>query len=146
MQIDAYNYYWANWVLDYQSDKQLQVLENLLGEVTPGRLALLMLSTGALVTVLVLFFLFRGRTRTRQDPAARIYLAMCKRLEKVGFSRHLSEGPIDFARRVADQQATLEPHLFLATRAYITIADEPLPAEQRRAVLNLLRTEAAKVP
>jgi transglutaminase-like putative cysteine protease len=146
MRVDAFNYYWASWVLNYRGEKQLQVLKTLLGEVTPTRLIVLMLSTGVLVTVLVLLFLFRGRTRVKQTPAARIYLAMCKRLEKAGFVRHIAEGPIDFCRRVADQQPEWKPYLLSATRAYVAIAYESHPAEQRRVLLGSLRSEAAKVP
>jgi hypothetical protein len=146
LRADAFNYYWASWVLNYRGETQMRVLETLLGEVTASRLIVVMLSTGALICVFVLLFLFRGRIRVKPDPAARIYLAMCKRMEKAGYHRGVNEGAIDFARRVAAQQPKWKLHLLTATRAFVAIAYEPVGSEQRRSILKLLRAEAAKVP
>jgi hypothetical protein len=105
----------------------------------------LMLAVAGLVLLAVLWLLFRSRIRVRHDQASRIYLRMCKRLEKEGFVRGGAEGPIQFARRIAAQQPRWKIHMLAATRAYVALSYEPVSSDQRRSLLKLLRTEAGKV-
>ncbi len=145
MRMDALNYYWINWVLDFKGEKQLQVLKALLGEVTAPRLILLVLSVGAVVLSVITFLLFKSRRGSKQGPAEGVYFAMCRRLDKLGFHRHAGEGPMDFAHRIAAEQPQWKEHLLSASRAYASLAYEPLLPKQQQAILKLLRTEAARI-
>lgn len=145
MQLDAFNYYWATWVLDYDGDRQSNVLSKILGEVTALRVGLLLLGVGGCVLAIVSYGLMRGRGKPKLEPEVKIYLRLCKRLQKAGFERQLSEGPIEYARRIAELQPAWKKHLLAATRAFVSLSYEPLPADQRGVVLKQLRSEAFKV-
>ena len=145
LQMDAFSYYWSSWVLQYKGDKQSRVLQQLLGEVSPWRLATLILAVGALVLAVVAFDLLRGRGKPKAEAHVSVYLRLCKRLERAGYPRLPGEGAIDFARRIAEQQPKWKLPLLAATRAFVTLSYEPLPAEQKKAVMKQLRQEVFKV-
>lgn len=44
LQMDAMNYRWLNWVLSYDSERQFAFLQGLLGQVSPVRVALLLVA------------------------------------------------------------------------------------------------------
>ncbi len=145
LQMDAFNYYWTRWILDYEGERQLNVLKRLLGKITPWRIAALFIVVGAIVLALVAMGLLKGRRKTKSSPEIRLYLRLCQLLEKAGFKRLPHEGPIDFARRVTEQQPACKQHVLTATRAFVTLSYEPLPLEQKAAVLKQLRSEVFKV-
>ena len=65
---DYLDYRWQSWVLGYDNDMQLEMLGRWLDEVTPLRLAILMLLLiGGVLGLLLLFWLLT-QTRQRREP------------------------------------------------------------------------------
>ena len=145
LQFDAFNYYWNSWVLQYQDERQTSLLNTLLGGATPWRIAMFMLSVGGVLLLLVAYSLLQGRSKRRSTDEVKSYLRMCKRLEKAGFKRHMNEGAIDFAKRIAEQQPPWRNHLLAATRTFVTLSYEPLPKDQYRSTVKKLRKEIMQV-
>ncbi|ARN75920.1 transglutaminase TgpA family protein [Oceanicoccus sagamiensis] len=144
-QMDAFSFYWSSWVLQYKGQKQSQVLQKLLGEVSPWRVALLILGVGGIVLLFVAADLLKGRSRPKPAKEVQIYLNVCKRLERAGYKRLADEGAIDFAKRVAESDPSWKAHLLACTRAFVTLNYEPLPPDQRKAVLKQLRSESLRL-
>lgn len=143
LQLEAMNYHWTVWVLNYEGQLQFNVLKRLLGEVTPVRVAALVILTGLLV-----FVVMARRMIQRQEelpPEQRAYLAMCNALREVGYEREPSEGPIDFARRVAEYEPQWKAQLMGATRAYVDLSFAPLSEDQRKLVFRQLKAEVRKL-
>jgi protein-glutamine gamma-glutamyltransferase len=145
LQADALSYYWQSAILQYKRDQQFRALRALLGDVTPWRVASLFLGVGVLVMTLVAVNLFRGRGAKKVAPYERIYLRLCARLDRAGFKRHPQEGPIDFARRVTNDDPAWAKHLLVATRAFVTLAYEPVAKEQHKVLLKQLKRESLKI-
>lgn len=145
LQVDAFNYYWNSWVLQYQDERQTSFLKALLGGVSPWRIGIFILSIGGVLLLLVAYGLLKGRAKRNSTDEVKAYLKMCKRLEKAGFKRGEDEGAIDFAKRVAEQQRPWKNHLMAATRTFVTLSYEPLPENQYRAMLKKLRKEVTQV-
>jgi hypothetical protein len=143
LQVDAFNFYWSSWVLQYKDERQSKVLQSLLGEVTPWRLAAFMLSVGGGLLLIVAFSLLRGRIKPALAAEVKAYFRLCKRLEKAGYHRLTHEGPIDFARRVAEQHPPWKQPLLAATRAFVSLSYEPLSSTQQQLLLGQLRREVA---
>ncbi len=143
--MDAFSYYWASWVLGYDGERQFNVLKRLLGEVSPWRIATLLMAVGALVLAVVAFSQLRGRGKIQSSPEVKLYLGLCRSLEKAGFNRLPHEGPIDFARRIAEQPLSWKQHLLAATRSFVTLSYEQLPSEQKTVVMKQLRSEVFRV-
>ncbi|MBX2809631.1 MAG: DUF3488 and transglutaminase-like domain-containing protein [Cellvibrionaceae bacterium] len=80
---DSLNYRWQRWVLQYDQQRQSVLLQRVLGQVTPWRLALLLL-----VPVVILFALFAwwllGYKRRRQSRESVLFRQLCKRLARRG--------------------------------------------------------------
>jgi transglutaminase-like putative cysteine protease len=142
LQLDAFNYQWANLILQYRGEQQLKVLESLLGKVTPLRLGLMILGVGAAVLLLVALFLLKQSGSNKRALETKIYLRLCRSLERAGFVRKVGEGAIDFARRVAEQEPRWKARLLAVTRLYVQLCYQPLAAEQRKVVIKQLRKEA----
>ena len=146
LRLDAFDYYWASWVLQYKDERQSRVLKQLLGEVSPWRIALLLMGVGSLVFALVAWQLLKNSQGAQVSAEEKLYLKLCRRLARLGYPRQTGEGPTDYARRVAEQQPNLKPSINAATRAFITLNYQSVGAEQRKSLLKLLRFEIARVP
>lgn len=143
LRVEAVNYLWVKWVLDYQGETQLNVLKAVLGDITPARVAGFVLGVGALVLAAVAWQLKQGLPAL--TPEQRLYLGMCSALGKAGYVRRDNEGPIDYARRVAALQPAWKESLLTATRAFVTLSYASISPSQRKMVLKQLRSEALKL-
>ena len=92
--------------------EQENVLQKWLGEYSPLRIALLLLTVGG--GVLAVIALWHLRTlwysklwHSEYDELDRLYLKLCTKLEKAGVPRQQGEGPRDYANRVAEQRPEL---------------------------------------
>lgn len=101
--MDSINYAWARWVLNYDSDTQLSVLQNLLGELNIPRLLMLVAVAVSGFLGLVAALTLR-REKVSVDPASKAYQACCKALKKHGVERGEGETPDQFCQRVCVQQ------------------------------------------
>ncbi|HLF97247.1 MAG TPA: DUF3488 and transglutaminase-like domain-containing protein [Methylococcaceae bacterium] len=96
---------WQRWVLGYTTDSQNRLLE-WLGLADWRRLGLWLAAGVTAIGVLLSVFLLRRR-EPPADPALRLYRLYCRKLERLGLSRRASEGPLDFAARVAAERPEL---------------------------------------
>jgi hypothetical protein len=145
LQMDAFSYYWSSWVLQYKGRKQLDVMKYIMGEVTPWRVAGFLLLIGGFVLSMIAFNLLKGRRKPKAPLEVRIYLQVCDRLEQKGFKRNSYEGPVAFARKVAEIKPAWKKDLLAATRAFVTLTYEQLPPDQHAAVLNQLKSDASQL-
>ncbi|MCP4467891.1 MAG: DUF4129 domain-containing protein [Halieaceae bacterium] len=139
------NYYWANAVLGYKGQQQFEVLEKMLGAVTPWRIAALLLAVGGLLFALRALNFFRWQGKKKLPAEVRIYLSMCGALQRAGYSRGESEAPITYARRLAALNPAWKHSLLAATRLYVAISYEPAAALTRQSQIKLLRSEVLKL-
>lgn len=100
---DDVNNRWNLFVLQYDRERQSQLLERL-GFRDPDYrtlVTLLVLSVGAMMAVLAAMLLRRSRPRRERDPAVKLYRKLQRALEKRGVApRRPDEGPRDYAARV----------------------------------------------
>lgn len=111
LSLDSLNYQWAKWVLGYDKEQE-NILQKWLGEYSPLRIALLLLIVGGgVLTVIALWHLrtlwYSKLWHSEYDELDRIFLKLCKKLEKAGIPRYPGEGPRDYANRVAEQRPEL---------------------------------------
>jgi transglutaminase-like putative cysteine protease len=138
LQLDAVNYSWQLFVLNYDSDRQYQVLNEWLGEVTPQRVAALLFAFWGLVLIPVAIGLLRRGGRSRLEPATRLYYDFCRKLERHGLGRARGEAPGDYAMRVALER----PELAAEVRSISGLYDRLSYREEASAeALQLLRRQ-----
>jgi hypothetical protein len=95
---------------------------------------------GALLGLLTLLLL-RNRAVTRLPPALRIYGTFCNRLARVGLPRSPSEGPLEYAERVAASRADLAAEVRAIAQAFALLryADAPTGMSALRARVNAFK-------
>ena len=136
---DAANAYWSEWVLGYDTQLQLDLME-WLGFDNPRwgtLLAVLGAATVALLVLLTAYLAWRFRPRPT-DPASRCYQTACRRLAKISLHRAPEEGPTDFAHRVALFQPEVAKAVNEITRLYVKDRYEGGLADEE---MNRLRTQ-----
>lgn len=138
LRLDAMNYAWTRWVVNYRDETQVSLLQRLLGEISPWRLAGLLVGGGALVLALVaLAMLGRGRAPAA-PPEQKLYRQLCTRLARRGYPRPPGLAPGAYARWVLAEQPSWR-WLAEATECFDALSYRPLDAPQRRALLRRLR-------
>ena len=140
-QWDAANLTWVRWVMNYDSGLQASLLERILGEVSPLRIAVLVVVTGSGFGIVLFAFLFL-RNRKRDLPeTSLIYLQLCKKLNACGFSPLASETPRHFCERVILSRPELSASLLELLDLYECLAygDNLEVAERLRKAVNNFR-------
>jgi transglutaminase-like putative cysteine protease len=100
--VDAVANAWNQWVLSYNTQRQQQFLRNLGIDSSDWKtLSMLLLAGACAATLLAALFSLRTLLPGREDPVARAWERLCRKLARAGLARLPGEGPTDFARRVA---------------------------------------------
>lgn len=106
--VDALNFSWHRWVLNYQN-QQTDFLRSLIGEITPLRMALALLIPGALILGFVGFNL---RPRSNRDALVRAQHAFEKQAARLGHKRlpnqTLAQLALELKKGYSDLAANLE--------------------------------------
>ncbi len=104
---DTVNYSWTKWVLNYDTELQMELLENWLGGVSAWRIGLFVTLGGGLVMLIVALSLLSQRVKHKLHPVDKLYLRSARSLRRLGVERGDAEGVHDFAQRVANAQPKL---------------------------------------
>lgn len=111
---------WNQWVLGYDQRRQREVLTQL-GLRDPdwkAMTAIMAALCGALLLGLTAWALHR---RVRQDPVMRAWNRLSRKLGRIGLARKDSEGPADYARRIALARPELAKPLSRIAALYIDL-------------------------
>ena len=96
-----FEYRWNVLVLSYDASRQSEVLTDLLGEVTPTRIAVAVSIAGALAIGLAGLGVMLAAFRERRSPLLRATDAFCAGFASVGLTRAPEESPRRFGSRAA---------------------------------------------
>jgi transglutaminase-like putative cysteine protease len=141
--LDSLEHRWNVLVLAYDADRQSRVLRDLLGALTPLRVALGAAVAGGLALALpALFFLLRRGPR--RSPALRLLDALDAGLARSGLGRRTGEPPARWGERVARARPELAADLRALTGWVDAVLFGPSPAPEapvppalRRRLLRL---------
>ena len=115
---DQLNYSWHQFVLGYDNEVQMETLTTLLGEVTPQRLIIAILSVGGVVIALIALQLLFSQPPRRKDPVAKVYRRFCKKIAKSGITRREGEGVRDFSLRIISARPDLKRQVVEISELY----------------------------
>ncbi|OHC31690.1 MAG: transglutaminase [Pseudomonadales bacterium RIFCSPLOWO2_12_59_9] len=138
---DNLNYGWQRWVLGYQGEQQLQLLQRWFGRMDSQLLLLALVGGGGLLLGALALFLFKP-WRREQDPRLRQFLRFQGLLARHGVQRRPVEGPRAFALRAAVElpaQSAAIQHFAAAFEAQQYALSHSDPAALRRALATLRR-------
>lgn len=119
LMADYVDYLWFKNVVSFDKDQQSQLFKQILGEVTPRRIAILIAVVGGGVLLLMLFFIaINQRNAKPVDPVDRAYYRYLRMLQKKGLRRELGEGPNDFSVRVLNVYPKEEEKINIINNLY----------------------------
>lgn len=108
VQYDHLNYLWHVWVLDYDNERQFEVLSALLGEASVKRIAIFFLICGGTTLSLIAIGFWWRSPRRRERPAIKLFHRFERAvLRNTGIRRDTGEGAFDYARRIAERRPDL---------------------------------------
>ncbi len=102
---DSLEHRWNLWVVGYDQGRQGDLLEGVLGRITPARIAAAVLIGGGASLGLVAAVLFWRRRPPRGHPVERLFRRFCRGAASAGWRRDSAESPGAFIRRLADAGA-----------------------------------------
>ncbi|MES2674805.1 MAG: DUF3488 and transglutaminase-like domain-containing protein [Pseudomonadota bacterium] len=114
-QWDALNFRWIRWVMNYDSSLQSSLLNKLLHNVNPLRLALLILGAGGIAVMLIFAVLFFRSHHKKLSSIERstqlIYRQLAKKLKQCGVVPEPGETPRHLVLRAVNLRPDLAPVL-----------------------------------
>lgn len=129
---EAINNGWNQWVLGYNFERQLRLLTQLNPHLA-GRAWQLAIAILLLALALMAWLAWRGSERVKRDEASRLYAQFTARLARAGLARKATEGPQDYARRVA----IARPDLAQAARSISSLYERARYGGDRQALVAL---------
>jgi transglutaminase-like putative cysteine protease len=119
---DAINNSWNQWVLAYGPTRQAELLKRLgLKNIDWRGMTILLVIIIAIILFSYALWMFLRPYSSKSDPAQQLYLRFCKKLAQQGLTRHLSEGPLDFANRVKMDRPDLSHKIQQIVEIYLQI-------------------------
>jgi transglutaminase-like putative cysteine protease len=132
--VDAVANAWNQWVLSYNTQRQQQFLRNLGIDSSDWKtLSMLLLAGACAATLLAALFSLRTLLPGREDPVARAWARLCRKLARAGLARLPGEGPTDFARRVAIARPDLAAPVTDIADRYVRLRYRPPGPDQTDA-------------
>ncbi|MFM9836425.1 MAG: DUF3488 and DUF4129 domain-containing transglutaminase family protein [Methylophilaceae bacterium] len=115
---DTINNGWNQWVLGYDDQKQIDLLQKLTGrQFTEGELAIWMTIIAATVSVLLSLWLFNW-SKPKCTPVQKLYAQHIAWLKKHGIVPNKGEPAIDFAKRAGIQLPSQASQLLAIAECY----------------------------
>lgn len=138
-QWDALNFQWIRWVMNYDSSLQSSLLNGLLHNVNPLRLALLILGAAGIAVMLIFAVLFFRSHHKKLPPMERstqlIYQQLSKKLKQCGVMAQVGETP----RHLVLRAVRLRPDLAPALHRLIDLYEQLVYAENIAVLPHLAR-------
>lgn len=143
LRLDALDYAWNRWVVSYDEDLQLDLMNDFFGDDARSGLVWTLGIATATVFALVAFFMLRGGKVASRDPATRLYLLLAGDLAALGTRRQHGEGAGDYYRRVSLERPELATDMEKVTRMYEQLSYAPV--SQGNADAEILLAEFRRV-
>jgi transglutaminase-like putative cysteine protease len=122
LQVDAINYSWQLFVLQYDAATQRTLVEDWLGGVSKPRLVTAVVVVWCLLLVPPVLLLVWRRRGPSPDPVTRAYLQFCDKLGRAGLPRLPQEAPGAYARRVSIERPEFAPEVEAITHSFEELA------------------------
>ncbi|MDF2179403.1 DUF3488 and transglutaminase-like domain-containing protein [Aliiglaciecola sp. CAU 1673] len=134
------DYYWSRMVLGFDRQNQQALLRSILGQLTPGRLALFGLAVVALIALLLGLYQLKQWLPHRHAPATRYYQKALTMLAAQGIERPEWQGPQDFSE-VATAQLSPQAAVYFKqlSALYSSHQYRPASAQAQKQSLQKMR-------
>lgn len=127
MAWDAVNAGWNRWFLAYGPALQQRLFARLGLSGFRTAIIILTLSTVGLLALVSLWLAWRMRPQQTRDPVERAWLAVQRRLARIGLAPRIGEAPRPYCQRVTEQRPDLAEHLGILVDQWVALRYGPAP-------------------
>ena len=138
-QLDAIQYHWQRWVLGYDGESQMAFLQNVLGELSIGKIGLVIMGLFTSLALLWLLALGLLKPKAREALEQQLYRRFSQRLAKHGIQRSTGQTPQAFAQQAAQAIPQWQTAIHAFTQTYENLCY--LPESDRPALLQALKLQ-----
>lgn len=117
LRMEAFNYGWHRWVLNYHH-QQIGLLQNMLGGFTPLRLALFFLVPFILIIGFTTLMMLRQNRKVRVDRFDVLVISLSKAMESKGLKRGRGETVSNYCQRLSDVRPDMAASLASLAQCY----------------------------
>lgn len=93
LRYDVMAYQWQSFIVGFDNDRQINLLERWLGRVSADRYATVFLLAWALILVPLGLFMARSRKASKLSPEEQVFQRLCRKLGALGLARRPGETP-----------------------------------------------------
>lgn len=143
--LDRVEYQWVRWIVNYDTDRQWDILRKLFGSIDNQSLALVILLALAVPLIVVGLTTISWQRRQQLAAETKAYLRCCELLKARGLERKTGETPRDFAARVEQAAPEWGEWIRRVTECFQRASYEPVDAhgyQESLAELRRLRRQA----
>ena len=143
LRYDALTYRWQSWITGFNSETQLDLLQDWFGDVDPKKYVAILIGSWVLIMIPVAASLLLRRRVHPRPAAERYYLRFCRRLAERGVRREAGESPDAFAERASAALPEQREDIYRITGLYMQLAYLPVGADSYQQLLRQLKTAAS---
>ena len=101
---ESFEHRWNMFVVGYDTKRQSDTLQKLLGEVTPLRVALVLLLGGGISLILAGLSIFMQHKSKAMHPVVKLFQHFSNELSAKGLTRQAQESPMQFIQRIGSEK------------------------------------------
>lgn len=131
---------WNLFIIGYNSELQINLLEKLLGKITAFRIAMFLLAGAFLSTLFVAISLFMTSRDKKKHPVIKVFQHFSTRMAKQGLQRKPYESPAQFIENVCQHQ-NLDKHIYQPTVSLLNNLLYNPDASYTQETLNTLKNQ-----
>ncbi len=121
LTLDSLANAWNQTVLGYNFETQRALLTRAgLDDTSWRNLAIILIAATGVITLLIALITLRSRTGNR-DYALEAYRQFCEKAARAGIARRETEGPLDFAKRLAAARPAQASAIDAITQRYVAL-------------------------
>lgn len=133
-------FYWSRWVVEYDDEKQQQLLEMLLGKLTGTKVMGFIIIVFSMIGLMLWWqtgYIFNFRRKTQQQRVDQLYLRMIKHMEKHDVKRELHMSPTAYKEIIITKYPHINKEIQSFTSLYNTIRYKQNTPVTKQQVLEL---------
>ena len=136
MSLSSIDYYWSKWVLGFDNDKQERLLKQLLGDITPTKIAIFVICAMGVIGLAIGYSVGLLQFTRQQDRVVAGFEQISSMLAKKGLARYTKESPREYSQRVIKAYPQLQQPLSQFIDCYISLKYKPLDAHNRKSLIR----------
>ena len=131
LQLDNLDYQWTKWVVGFNAERQLNILEELFGDSKVWKVVIALLSILGLTLGFIVLLNLRSLNKEKLEPCLEMYLKLIEFMNKKGIERPLDMGALEFSRYIVKHNPSIAKSFCAFSTSFLALQYQSLTVEQK---------------